>query len=125
LSDIGGNMRHGAHIASIGGTWMALVQGFGGLRDDGGRIAFSPRLPAEWRSLRFPLTIRGARLRVEVRHDVTTYRLESGAALTLFHDGKEVALSAAAPVAARPTLPPPPEPVPDFPLAPPPAQPAG
>src|SRR3546814_9930492 len=25
LSDVGGNMMHGAHIASIGGSWMALV----------------------------------------------------------------------------------------------------
>src|SRR5690606_9620852 len=51
LSDVGGNMRHGAHIASIGGTWMALTYGFGGLRDHGGRISFRPRLPPEWRAL--------------------------------------------------------------------------
>ncbi|GGG29417.1 kojibiose phosphorylase [Caldovatus sediminis] len=121
LSDVGGNMRHGAHIASIGGTWMALTYGFAGLRDGEGRISFSPRLPSEWRALRFPLTIRGCRLRVEVRHDVTTYRLEAGDELTVFHCGEAVTLSAAAPVATRPTPPPPPEPVPEFPQQEPPA----
>ena len=36
LSDVGGNMMNGAHIASIGGSWMSLVYGFGGMRDYGG-----------------------------------------------------------------------------------------
>ncbi len=45
LSDVGGNMLHGAHIASIGGSWMCLVYGFGGMRDHGGNITFRPRLP--------------------------------------------------------------------------------
>ncbi|MBW8270493.1 glycoside hydrolase family 65 protein [Caldovatus aquaticus] len=125
LSDVGGNMRHGAHIASIGGTWMALTYGFAGMRDGEGRISFRPRLPAEWRLLRFPLTIRGRRLRVEVRHDLTTYRLEAGDALTVFHAGEAVTLTVAAPVAARPTPPLPPEPVPEFPEQPPPAPPEG
>ena len=49
LSDVGGNMMHGAHIASIGGAWMALVYGFAGMRDYGGGISFRPRLPSEWR----------------------------------------------------------------------------
>src|SRR6185312_13877201 len=65
LSDVGGNMMHGAHIASIGGTWMALVYGFAGLRDHGGRISFRPRLPRVWGRLSFTLAIRGRRLRVE------------------------------------------------------------
>lgn len=117
ISDLGGNVVHGAHIASIGGTWLALVQGFGGMRDHGGRIAFDPRLPASWRSLRFPLTIRGQRLRVEVRHDVTTYRLEVGEALTVFHAGQEVVLTAANPLVIRDTPEPRPEPVPEFPPA--------
>ena len=121
LSDIGGNVMHGAHIASIGGTWMALIYGFGGLRDYGGRIAFSPRLPAAWRALRFPLTIRGSRLRVEIRHDNTNYQLEAGDALTVFHADEALVLTAHAPSASRPTPPPLPEPISEFPPAPPPA----
>jgi len=114
LSDIGGNMRHGAHIASIGGTWLALVYGFAGMRDHGGRIAFRPRLPAEWRCLRFTLAIRGQSLRVEVGHDRTTYSLVEGSDLTILHDGELIRLTAASPVISRATPPPPPEPEPEF-----------
>ncbi len=93
LADVGGNMMHGAHIASIGGSWMALVYGFAGMRDHGGRITFQPRPPEDWRCLRFPLTIRGSRIRVEVRPDATTFRLEDGAGLRLWHEDTEVSLS--------------------------------
>lgn len=44
-SDVGGNMMLWAHIASVGGTLMALVYGFAGMRGVGGRISFRPRLP--------------------------------------------------------------------------------
>jgi alpha,alpha-trehalose phosphorylase len=118
ISDIGGNMRNGAHIASIGGTWLALVYGFAGMRDHGGRLSFRPRLPAEWRALRFPLAIRGRRLRIEIGQDVTIYRLVEGDALSLVHDGKEISLTAAAPTASRPTPRPIPEPAPEFAPAP-------
>ena len=118
LSDIGGNMMHGAHIASIGGTWMTLVYGFAGMRDQGGCISFHPRLPAEWRRLSFSLTIRGQRLRVEAAHDFTTYRLNEGETLTIHHNGDAITLTDAAPTATRPTPPPVPEPKPEFAPAP-------
>jgi alpha,alpha-trehalose phosphorylase len=122
LSDIGGNMMHGAHIASIGGTWLALVYGFAGMRDYGGQISFRPRLPAEWRALRIPLTIRGRRLRVEVCHDVTSYHLIEGDELNLAHDGEEFRLTADAPTVTHANSPPVPEPTPEFVPAPSPSQ---
>ncbi len=66
LADLAGNTTDGVHMASAGGVWMALVYGFAGLRDHGGRISFSPRLPPPWSRLSFPLTIRGVRLHVEL-----------------------------------------------------------
>ncbi|MFL5283253.1 MAG: glycoside hydrolase family 65 protein [Rhodopila sp.] len=118
LSDIGGNMMHGAHIASIGGSWMALVYGFAGLRDYGGRISFRPRLPREWNRISFTLAIRGRRLRVEAGQDATTYRLLEGEDLLVCHDGEQVSLSAAAPSATHANPPPLPEPTPEFVSAP-------
>ena len=114
LSDIGGNVMHGAHIASIGGTWMALVYGFAGMRDPGGRISFQPRLPAEWSCLRFALAVRGQRLRVEARHDFTTYSLVEGDDLAIVHDGEAIRLTAEARTATRANPSPLPEPAPDF-----------
>jgi len=103
LSDMGGNMMHGAHIASIGGTWMALVYGFAGMRDVGGRISFRPRLPDQWARLAFCLNIGGQRLQVEIDHSVTTYRLVEGEELTIRHAGEELRLAAATRAVSRPT----------------------
>ena len=93
LGDVAGNVVDGAHLASIGGTWMALVYGFGGLRDYDGRISFSPRLPVAWTFLRFALTIRGQILDVDMRQGKTTYLLREGAGLTIAHQGRDVALT--------------------------------
>jgi alpha,alpha-trehalose phosphorylase len=114
LSDVGGNMMHGAHIASIGGTWLALVYGFVGMRDHGGQISFRPRLPDEWSRLALPLMIKGRRLRVDIDHATTTYSLLEGDQLTIYHDGEEVTVSTAAPTVSRPNPLTAVEPEPDF-----------
>ena len=105
---------HGAHVASIGGTWLALVYGFAGMRDHDGRISFRPRLPDEWTRLTFPLMIRGQRLRVDIQHRATTYSLIEGAQLTIEHEGKEISLSSASPLATCPNPAPGAEPEPEF-----------
>src|SRR6266850_1870621 len=43
LADVGGNVKDGCHIAAMGGTWMMLTYGFGGMRDDDGTLSFWPR----------------------------------------------------------------------------------
>ncbi len=98
LADIGGNVIDGVHIASMGGTWMALVYGFGGMRDYDGRLSFRPRLPERWNRLCFRLTVRGQRIEVDVEREGTTYTLREGRGLTLSHEGEEFRLSPDAPV---------------------------
>ncbi|MFA7535978.1 MAG: glycosyl hydrolase family 65 protein [Desulfuromonadales bacterium] len=92
LADNGGNVRDGVHIAAMGGTWMVMVYGFAGLRDYNGRITFDPRLPPSFKSLTFPLEIRGRILDVQVEAETTTYRLRTGSELTIFHQGQEITL---------------------------------
>jgi alpha,alpha-trehalose phosphorylase len=99
LADVGGNVRDGAHIASIGGSWMAIVYGIAGMRDFGGRLSFDPKpivLGAD--RLRIPLMIRGRRLVVEIGKDSTTYRLDEGPELSITHRGREIALKPGVPV---------------------------
>ena len=48
LDDVDHNVKDGVHIASIGGTWISLVYGFAGMRDEEGRLSFRPRLPRKW-----------------------------------------------------------------------------
>jgi trehalose/maltose hydrolase-like predicted phosphorylase len=55
LADVGGNVKDGCHIASMGGTWMMLTYGFGGMRDDDGTLSLWPRrAPEDNAILRFP-----------------------------------------------------------------------
>ncbi|MEV7690878.1 glycoside hydrolase family 65 protein [Streptomyces bungoensis] len=91
LADLEHNTRDGLHIASLAGTWMALVAGFGGMRrDGGGGLRFAPRLPERLRRLAFNLQFRDRRLRVEINADKATYTLLAGPPLTFDHHGEPV-----------------------------------
>ena len=92
LLDSHGNTGDGLHIASCGGTWLALVAGFGGLRDFDGEVRLHPRLPEGWKRLRFRLEVRGQLLEVDMAHDVTTYRLLAGSGLLIEHRGEPLRL---------------------------------
>jgi alpha,alpha-trehalose phosphorylase len=120
LHDLEHNTRDGVHIAALAGTWVALISGFGGLRDADGTFSFAPRLPAGLARLAFTLFIRGRRLRVEITHAETRYALADGDPLEIVHHGQTVSLSAgkpqarpipAAPSRTRPSQPPGREPV--------------
>ena len=88
LHDTHGNTADGIHIASCGGTWLALVAGFGGLRDYDGEARFAPRLPAGWSRLRFKVRLQGQRLEVDMTPGGTSYTLLEGDGLTIRHFGK-------------------------------------
>src|SRR5262249_27782729 len=55
LRDLANNTHDGLHIASLAGTWLALVAGFGGMRDHDGELTFAPRLPEPITSMAFGL----------------------------------------------------------------------
>ncbi|MBD3241885.1 MAG: glycoside hydrolase family 65 protein, partial [Chitinivibrionales bacterium] len=93
LGDIGGNVKSGLHMASMGGTWMAIVNGIAGMRDYGGRLSFRPRLPRKIRAMRFPLTVQGRRIEVHLEHDMATYTLLAGRSLTITHFDQVVKLT--------------------------------
>jgi len=97
-ADIGRNVRDGCHIASMGGTWMAIVYGLAGFRDDGGRFRFEPRLPEDVTNLRFFLTLRGSLLEVDLSPGETLYTVREGASLTVEHQGQEVTVAPDHPV---------------------------
>ena len=103
LADVGGNAKDGCHIASMGGTWMMLTYGFGGMRDNDGTLSFWPRrAPEENAILRFPVTYLGQRLEVEISLDKVEYALREGECLVIRHETEEVQLSRENPVAVRP-----------------------
>ena len=93
LDDTHGNADHGVHVAAMGGTYLGLVDGFAGLKVEGGRMSLRPRLPARWSRLAFRLNWRGARVLVDVTRATTTYRHLAGGPLELLHRGRLVALA--------------------------------
>jgi alpha,alpha-trehalose phosphorylase len=104
LGDVGGNVSDGCHIASMGGTWMVFVYGFGGMRDWDGRISFDPQLPREAGRLKFPLQIRGSRIEVDISRDSISYKLLEGDSITVYHRQEEVTLTSGDPVQTKKTL---------------------
>ncbi|MFD4576291.1 glycoside hydrolase family 65 protein [Streptomyces sp. NPDC058417] len=114
LADLARNTRDGLHMASLAGTWMALVAGFGGMRRDGATLRFAPRLPERYSRLAFTVQILGRRLHVEIGPDKATYTLLSGPALTISHHGSPVSLNGDGP-AVRPVPPAPVRPTPEQP----------
>jgi alpha,alpha-trehalose phosphorylase len=96
LGDVGGNVKDGCHIASMGGTWMGVVYGLAGMRDKGGQLSFHPN--KQLRHLSFHLTVRGQLLAVEIKTDGVTYNLEQGDGLTVYHRDERLNLRPGEPV---------------------------
>jgi alpha,alpha-trehalose phosphorylase len=103
LDDLQHNTRDGLHIASLAGAWLALVLGFGGMRDHGGDgegargLTFAPRLPAAITRLSIRLVYRGRRLRVSFNSQEATYELARGEALELEHHEERFTLETGRP----------------------------
>jgi alpha,alpha-trehalose phosphorylase len=105
LQDRQHNTRDGLHMASLAGTWTALVAGFGGMRASGGRLAFRPRLPAGITRLAVRLRYRGRKLRLVLTAAQARYELLDGEPLVITHHGQRVLLAAAPAVLGIPPAP--------------------
>src|SRR6185312_3089461 len=90
LDDLEHNTRDGIHIASVAGTWIAAVCGFGGMRDHGGRLSFAPRLPAALTRLKFRLMFHDTSLRVEIDSSHARYSVVDGKSLQMSHHGEQI-----------------------------------
>lgn len=84
----------GLHITSMTGGWLAIVQGFAGMRVRDGELHFAPFLPKKWDSYQFRIQFRGRSIQVHVDQKGTQLTLLSGEPLTLDLDGKKVSLNA-------------------------------
>ena len=90
LDDVNGNVKDGVHTASMAGTWISLVYGFGGMRDYDGKLSFSPRIPDTWNKLKFKLTVRDTLLEVNISKDKVVYNILEGNELSIMHDFQEI-----------------------------------
>jgi alpha,alpha-trehalose phosphorylase len=83
LDDTHGNTKDGVHTANMGGTWMAIVYGFAGLRIKEDLISLNPKLPEKWRELKFRFLYKGANIQVHMRRDNTEVSAQCNEAIKL------------------------------------------
>jgi len=98
LENLHDNTHHGAHMAAMAGSWLALVWGFAGLRIQSGRMTFKPTLPADFHGYSARMAWRGATFELSVRPDFAQYRLISGGPVEIEHEGERMVLEGPAPV---------------------------
>lgn len=53
LDDYNNEVADGLHITSMAGTWLSVVQGFGGMRTKNGKLYFNPQIPEQWNAYEF------------------------------------------------------------------------
>lgn len=82
----------GLHITSMTGSWLAIVQGFAGMRVKDGTLSFKPFVPKKWTSYQFRINFRDRLIKVVVDKQETKISLLKGAPLTveLNHEALEL-----------------------------------
>ena len=98
LDDLEHNTRDGLHIAALAGSWIALIAGLAGMRDQNGALTFAPRLPDALTRLAFTIAMRGRRLGVQITATSATYTLHTGEPLCIAHYGQSITLTAGDPI---------------------------
>jgi trehalose/maltose hydrolase-like predicted phosphorylase len=79
LRDVRHNAGDGIHGASAGGTWQAIVFGFGGLRVTAQGWSTTPQLPRHWKRLSFRFSHHGNLQIVEITNPVVSEQVSEGA----------------------------------------------
>ncbi len=87
--DLGSNRKSscdGIHAASIGGIWQCVVNGFGGVRMNSGRLRIEPHLPEQWEELVFTIIWQGVKIEVSASSKGFKVSLvDSVKPITFFH----------------------------------------
>lgn len=93
LDDYNKEVEEGLHITSMAGTWMSIVEGFGGMRMKNDTLSFEPRIPSQWKAYSFKVNYRNHILKINVTQNATSFELEKGDDIIILVDGKKVTVS--------------------------------
>ncbi|WP_299836182.1 glycoside hydrolase family 65 protein [uncultured Tenacibaculum sp.] len=83
LDDYNKEVEEGLHITSMAGTWMSIVEGFGGMRIKDGMLSFTPQIPEQWEAFSFKINFRDQILKIKVSKKGTEFELEGNKELEL------------------------------------------
>ena len=87
LDDYNKEVHEGLHITSMAGTWMSIVEGFGGMRVKNNKLHFEPRIPEQWKGYSFKVNFRNAIVKVEVTHQETKVAVEGNQEVEIIING--------------------------------------
>ena len=93
LDDYNHEVEEGLHITSMAGTWMSIVEGFGGMRVQNNTLSFSPKIPKEWKSYSFKVNFRHQIIKVNVHQNSTDFELEGTTNVEILVNGEKVMIS--------------------------------
>ncbi|WP_339887535.1 glycoside hydrolase family 65 protein [uncultured Flavobacterium sp.] len=88
LDDYNKEVHEGLHITSMAGTWMSIVEGFGGMRVKNNALHFEPKIPKEWKAYSFKVNFRSSIVKVEVNHKETKVSIEGNQEIEVLVNGK-------------------------------------
>ncbi|WP_321828376.1 glycoside hydrolase family 65 protein [Maribacter dokdonensis] len=92
LDDYNKEVEEGLHITSMAGTWMSIVEGFGGMRVVNDKLSFKPQIPNQWNAYSFKVNFRNRIIKVNVTADCTTFQLIGTKEVSIRVNGKKVEL---------------------------------
>lgn len=90
LDDYNKEVEEGCHITSMAGTWMSIVEGFGGMRVKGDVLHFTPRIPKQWQGYSFKINFRNQILKISVGATETKFSLEGNREIPVVVNGKSI-----------------------------------
>lgn len=90
LDDYNKEVEEGLHITSMAGTWMSIVEGFGGMRVRDGKLHFEPQIPEQWKSYSFKINFRNRILTVKVFHGEPKFSVDGKEPLEIMVNGNPV-----------------------------------
>ncbi|MDT7831576.1 glycoside hydrolase family 65 protein [Flavobacteriaceae bacterium S356] len=90
LDDYNHEVHEGLHITSMAGTWMSIVEGFGGMRIIDGKLSFEPRIPKQWEAYSFKINFRNQILKINVTQNKTNFELINGDKISILVNGASV-----------------------------------
>jgi len=90
LDDYNHEVDEGCHITSMAGTWMSIVQGFGGMRVKNGFLSFNPQIPKEWKSYTFTINFRGNIINVYKSQNECKFSNESGNEIVILVNNEKI-----------------------------------
>ncbi len=90
LDDYNNEVKEGCHITSMAGTWISIVEGFGGMRIVDDQLSFHPRIPDGWQAYSFKVNFRNQIVKVEVNSGKTTFKVEGDQSVFILVKGKQI-----------------------------------